>query len=83
MSGSKADELVDIGLDSLDPALHGRDSIALALQADALPSHRSELVESRPGGSPTMESPQIGPENEHLVRPQLSNKLISNSVIHW
>ena len=69
------DERIDIGLDGVDTALHGRDGVRLPLRADALAHHGPELPESNPRRPSPMHTGQVAAEDKDLIGLQLGDEL--------
>ena len=65
------DKLIDIGLDFLHTTLHGRNGIALALQADALANHCTKPAVCIICRSTAMNTAQIAAEHKDLVGREL------------
>ena len=65
------DKVIDIGLDFIHTALHGRNGIALALQADALAHHCTKPAVCIICRSTAMNTAQIAAKHEDLVGREL------------
>ena len=91
MLAGEGEELVHVGLDGLDAALHRRDGVALALEADAAAEDGAEMLERGPCGAATVHPRKVAPENEDFVGLQFCNVIrskgrtlrsIVNSFVH-
>ena len=69
----EGDEVIHVGLDGLNAALHRRDGVALALEADAAAEDCAEMLERGPGGAATVHPRKIASENEDLISLQGRN----------
>ena len=69
----KRDKLIHVGFDSLYPTLHGRNGVALSLQANTLSPYGAEALHGDTGCTTCVHARQIATEDKHLVRLQLRN----------
>lgn len=70
MIHGKGNELVDIGLDGIGTALHGRDGIALSLQADALSIDGTKSHLCNACRTTAVMPLEVAAKNEHFIRLQ-------------
>ena len=71
----EGDEVVHVGLDGFNAALHCRDGVALALEADAAAEDGAEQLEGCPGGAATVHPRKVASENEDFISLQGRNVL--------
>ena len=63
----KFDELIDVGFDDVNAAVHRRDGVRLSLQADALSEDCAELFFGYPCSPAVMVSVKIAAKNKNLI----------------
>ena len=61
------DEIIHVWTDGFYAALHRRDGVTLALQANALSHDGTEMEAGNAGGSTTMHDSQIAAKHKNLV----------------
>lgn len=66
-AGGEGDELVNVGLDGVGASVHGGDGVALALKADALSPHGTELLVGNTGGTAAVLAREVAAKDEDLV----------------
>ena len=77
----KLDELVYIGLDVFQSAVHGGGAVGLFLQSGALSPDGAQLLPGEIDSSATVRAFQIAAKNEYLVRLQFHYPIGCNSSI--
>ena len=69
----ESDEFVNVRLDGIRPALHGRDGIALALQPHTLTHNGTEFLESDTCCTATVSALQVAAEDKDFVLAETSD----------
>lgn len=75
----ECDELLHIGADGLDIALHGGNGVAASLKSDALAPYGAEFPEREVRGSSGVHSGEVASEDEYLVFAEIGDMVGSDS----
>ena len=79
----KADELIHIGLDSINSALHGRNGVCLTMKTNAFAPYGTKPLVSQSCSTATMCACQIASKHEYLAFFQFQNPFgCISSVVH-